>query len=167
MAKEALTQAVNSYTMPTGGKRMKPTLITIESDFRKPGRHLTQYRAEEIAQWLGVSWREVKAPYRVTIEDPVVAGNHFHRKKKEVIEVAYGEARAVFEDPETKQRWEFELSHRTDAGLAQAVAVPLGIAHAIVPKTTPLMLLVWATDPAREPSDDFDYQVVPPLSTPA
>lgn len=148
--------------------QMMPPLRTITRtpNTGKPGRALTQFDADEIAREMGVPWSQIRSPYALKITAPIPAGNHYHLHKREIIEVLLGTVRVILEDPKTKERQEVTLCDDPAMGDPQAVVVPLGIAHVVVPLTIPCVTVTWATEPARQPEDDIEYIIVPKGATP-
>jgi len=128
----------------------------------KAGRLLFQLSATAIEEAMGIPWNEIRHPYLVVFEEMNAAGNHFHRRKRELICVARGTVRVTLEDLQTRHQEVIVLSTDPTLGVALGIAVPLGIAHAVTPLTPDATLLVFATAPAREPDDDFTYAVSAP-----
>ncbi len=132
----------------------------------KPGRTLTQFDLQELAELVG---EPLLFPYVVRmLPGSGPAGNHYHLRKCEVFVCLEGEMRITFADPETSNRGEIIL--RADAATAspdpRAVIVPIAIAHAVENIGTGIgMLLVLASHKARDPDDDFHFSVVPFPST--
>lgn len=132
----------------------------------KPGRTLTQFDLPALSVFSG---ELLLYPYVVCLlPESAAAGNHYHRRKREVFVCLEGEMKITFVNPETDERAEIIL--RADAATAspdpRAVVVPIAIAHAVENIGTGIAtLLVFASHKARDPDDDFHFSVVPFPST--
>ncbi len=128
----------------------------VELDVRKgkPGRYLTVFDFAAVSELLGAP---VTCCYVNTMGPGVVAGNHWHREKRELFACVRGVISVHFAHPETGDRAEHTLV-ASDKG--QGIVVPSGIAHAVKNcGETFADLLVFATGEPRG-GDDVDFVVI-------
>lgn len=94
--------------------------------------------------------------YTVTFKEKGnVAGNHFHKKKKEIFFPLLGKFTVVLEDIQTKEREE----HQLDSESHQAMYVPFPVAHAVRNDTDFGILFVVASSPNIE-GDEYEYKLI-------
>jgi quercetin dioxygenase-like cupin family protein len=124
----------------------------------KPGRVL-------FTSWpMGKESRAVVEPvfsYTVYIEPNQLAGNHFHKKKAEIL-VLLGKGEIHLEDPETKEADVITVENdpRTK-DVIELIAIRKGVAHTVknTSEEEALQLLVLANTSEMGP-DDFEYKVI-------
>ncbi len=91
-------------------------------------RWLTHIPLTQVSKLMGEACTFI---YHNTMLPEVVAGNHYHKKKKEVFMCTYGELEAVLLDPKSGARVTKRLSSNPKSPDNILLYVPLGIAHAV------------------------------------
>lgn len=123
-------------------------------DSSKSNRTLVQWDLQLMAEQLG---ELPQYPYLVTLQPGVVAGNHYHTIKRELIVCIRGTVAVVLEDIGTKEQEKIELNGDECSG----VVVPDQMAHCVVNSGhVEAEILVFATRKAREQGDDFEYLIL-------
>ncbi|MEZ4179912.1 MAG: cupin domain-containing protein [Candidatus Doudnabacteria bacterium] len=120
----------------------------------KPGRSLLQIHLKEIVDLM--RGEKPLHPYVVEIEPGMVAGNHYHENKLEVFQVLAGKAMIQLENLESGEKIEEPLEAN-----GRAIFIPTRVAHAVRNiGVQNLILMVWASQPARVVEDDYEYKVL-------
>lgn len=127
--------------------------INFVRDSSKTNRTLVQWDIGEMGKCLGEA---PLFPYLVTLLPGAVAGNHYHRIKRELIVCIRGAVAVVLEDVGSKERARVELNGDECSG----VVVPILTAHSVLnQEQDEAEILVFATRKAREQGDDFEYLI--------
>lgn len=127
-------------------------------DPRKPGRSLVHTHMSELADMLRTPVGDVHNYFNL-IDRGIVAGNHYHTQKVEVMGVISGAAQLIVVDTVSGERDEIQLSVTQRS--MPLVRIPVRYAHAVV-AIEPTILVVWSTGAPRLSHDDFTYQVSTP-----
>ncbi len=94
--------------------------------------------------------------YSVRIfEKGSVAGNHYHKKKREIFFPLAGDFELFLESVQTHEKEKHSLNSLDNV----AFFIPTEVAHAIVPKQDSGVFLVLATSPNTE-DDEFRHKVI-------
>lgn len=122
----------------------------------KPGRYLSVFALDEIARYLNGIPNHV---YTNAIDPGAVAGNHYHRRKREAMVCVAGEVdlylREVADDGSLGPVEIVKLAPSAN-GYDLVLVLPM-VAHAVVNRSRqPATVMVFATEAPRYKGDDFD-----------
>jgi len=124
----------------------------------KPNRGLMSFNLNQLEDFIG---QKCAFPYVVTFDQPdVVAGNHYHKLKTELLVCIFGSVFVELVDPVTKRVFENPLVADEEKQVNAILILP-GIAHAVrsVGLQKEAVILVFSTgDPRGE--DDIDFEVM-------
>lgn len=142
---------------------MNVSVIAYDVDRSKLGRSLLQFNESAAEGYIEYELGSPPSyPYCVKIEPGAVAGNHWHKVKREAFVVLHGRLRLTLVDPNNPD--DRDSMVLKDDGTV--VVLRAQIAHAVenIGRDT-AVLWVFATRPAREPDDDFHFEVVDSKAT--
>lgn len=134
-------------------------LLDINTDRKHNDRYLVVTDLGQISEAIGDT---VNIIYTNNMDPGAIAGNHYHKEKRECFRVAEGEVLVYLEDVETRESQMVRLSSDpTDAEAFKMLVIPLGVAHAVVNVSEGVGKLdVYANHAPRIASDDFRYEVI-------
>jgi len=105
---------------------------------------------------------EVNYVYSVCLPSGAIAGNHYHRIKREIFYCPFGQSVIVIlENPATKERKVVTLSNELGSKSVELIYIRPGIAHAVRNLSNRDSSLVVLSD-IREhyEEDDYEYRVI-------
>lgn len=138
---------------------MEARTFRIHSNRSKPNRSLMGFNLKEVEEVIG---KTCLFEYIVKFNRPqVVAGNHYHERKIELLVCIIGSVFVKLENPKTGEAMELHL-HDEVKKADNAIIIPPGCAHAVVSHgpNRNAVLLVFSTGNPRE-EDDIEYEVIP------
>jgi dTDP-4-dehydrorhamnose 3,5-epimerase-like enzyme len=132
--------------------------ISIKVDRKHQNRYLATVSLVQISEALG---EPVTVLYTNNMDPGAVAGNHFHKLKREAFRAAHGRFEIALVDVDTGERHTFLLDSDPESPDHACIIVPQGFAHAVRNVGRAVARLdVFATDEPRKPADDFSYDVL-------
>mgnify|MGYP001567053970 CR=1 FL=1 len=141
------------YSTPIGTRQTnlsKIFLMKPRENPEKPGRKLSVVWDSRVPLVEGFENNYTYTVEFANIES--VAGNHYHKKKKELFYPVVGDFDVILEDIETKEKEQLTLSSKDH----RVLLVNPPTAHVVIAKTHPAILLVTATYPNNK-EDEFKY----------
>ncbi len=151
---ESILLSISEYSKPE--KVVKQKLCTVyylKQRLSKPGRELIVGYNNAIPLASGLKSNYI---YLVRFfEKGNVAGNHYHKEKRELLIPVNGEMEVHLENVETKEREKIIINSKQPV----AIDVPTGIAHAIKSTKEGDIFLVVASNQSND-EDEISYQVI-------
>ena len=133
---------------------------TFQPDVRRnhADRYLVVVTLAEVSEKLG---EPVRVVYTNNMNPGAIAGNHYHKHKRECFRSAHGRMEVHLVDINTQERRVVVLDADPESSDHLCLIVPAGVAHAVRNIGADIARLdVYATDEPRKPSDDFAFPVL-------
>jgi len=146
---------IDQYSKPVGETKTKLARVFTMSVREKP---------EKPGRSLAINWDQrsplvegFKNRYSYTVKLWIkgnLAGNHYHKRKKELFFPVVGDFIILLEDIDTKEDEEIKLCESEH----QVIFIPTKVAHTVIAQSDNAVLLVVATYPGTE-EDEFPYKL--------
>ncbi len=100
--------------------------------------------------------------YNVCFPSGAIAGNHYHKNKREIFHCPFGQSvMVVLENPETTERKTIILSNGLRSKFIGLIYIKPGIAHAVRNLSSQdSSLIVFSNIEEHDPMDDYFYKVI-------
>lgn len=132
--------------------------IPLNVNRKHDNRYLVTVDLAKVAAALG---EPVTIIYTNNMEPGAIAGNHYHKSKREAFRAAHGRLEIALLDIDTQERRTLFLDSDPGSPDFACIVVPFGVAHAVRNVGSSIARLdVFATDEPRKAEDDFAYDVL-------
>ena len=100
--------------------------------------------------------------YSVCLLPNAIAGNHYHKEKREIFYCPFEQTVKIFlENPANGERCTFTLSNTLESKYIELIYIKPGIAHSVQNLSSQnSSLMVFSSIEEHNPEDDYEYKVI-------